>query len=178
MNTPITPPAAYTEFLKALTPVFNSPSSAGMNFPRYPFDRPANSPTSQPASAMSSSFTMSEPQTAASATSSFPPPTPTSATTASTARGPSSLHRLRIPQSMRFSPTIESPESATTIGSPFSPSDWKDWKVKYLESTRSKGNHVSVRHVVTHTVTFKRTKLDDPPKGKRRKRDSDESKEK
>lgn len=176
MNTPITPPAAYTEFLKALTPVFNSPASAGMNFPRYPFDRPANSPTSQPASAISSSFPMSEPPTSAST--SFPPPTPASATSASTTRGPSNLRRLRIPQSLRFSPTAESPESATTVQSPFSPSDWKDWKVKYLESTRSNGKHVSVRHVVTHTVTFKRTKLDDPPKGKRRKGNDDSSKEK
>lgn len=175
MPTPITPPAAYTEFLKALTPVFNSPVSAGMAFPRFPVDRPAYSPTSQPASAVSGSFTIGEAPRSASAAS-LPPPTPTSATTA---RGPGSLRRLRIPQSLRFSPTTESPQSATTIRSPFSPSDWKDWKVRYLESTRStNGKPVSVRQVVTRTVTFKRTQLEDPPKGKRRKWSKESSKEK
>lgn len=179
MATPITPPAAYTEFLKTLTPVFNSPVSAGVSFPQFPTDRPAHSPTSQPASAVSGSFTISEPPLRSAPAASLPQPTPTSAaTTTTTTREPVTLHRLRIPQSLR-SPAAESPQSATTIRSPFSPSDWKDWKIRYLESTRTtNGKTVSVRQVVTRTITFKRTKLDDPPKGKRKKRNDDSSKEK
>ena len=37
-STPITPPTAYTDFLKAYTPVFTSPASAGVTFPRFPLD--------------------------------------------------------------------------------------------------------------------------------------------
>lgn len=37
---------------------------------------------------------------------------------------------------------------------------------------------VSVRQVVTRTVTFKRTQLEDPPKGKRRKFNDDHDHEK
>ncbi|RMJ24723.1 hypothetical protein PHISP_04417 [Aspergillus sp. HF37] len=178
MSTPITPPTAYTEFLKALTPVFNSPVSASMSFPSFPLDRPANSPgpTSQPASALGGSFTFNEPGKSAPATS-LPPPTPNSAVGTArmgkTARG---LRRLHIPQ---FSPAAESPRSATTIRSPFSPSDWKDWKVRHLDTPRSaSGRPVSVRQVTTRTVTFKRTQLEDPPKGKkRRKRNEDPPKD-
>jgi hypothetical protein len=57
--------------------------------------------------------------------------------------------------------------SATTLRSPYSPADWK---LRYIETPRSAcGNPVSVKQVVTRTVTYKRTPLDPPPKGKRRK---------
>lgn len=55
--------------------------------------------------------------------------------------------------------------------SPFSPADWYvEGKARYFEPPRS-GCHrpVSVRQVVTRTVTYTRTPLDPAPKGKRRK---------
>ncbi|KAF7131201.1 hypothetical protein CNMCM5793_004251 [Aspergillus hiratsukae] len=164
ISTPITPPAAYTEFLKAFTPVFSSPTSAGVSFPKFPFDRPAHSPTSQPTSAVSGSFVFNDP--VRSATASLPPPTPFTAPASQPRKDPTSLRRLRIPQTLKYSPTTESPQSATTIRSPFSP---LDWKLRYFDAPRSASGRVSVRHVVTRTVTYKRTQLEAPPKGKRRK---------
>ncbi|KAJ5960067.1 uncharacterized protein N7479_007217 [Penicillium vulpinum] len=169
-STPITPPIAYTEFLKALTPVFTGPMSAGINFPKYITEKPstATSPTSQPASAFSgSSFSDS----VRSPTVSLPPPTPNSA---APSRRSFLGRRLRI-QPSKFSPSADSPRSATpwsatpmsatTLRSPYSPSDWT---LRYYDSPRS-GKPVSVRQVVTRTVTYKRTQLEAPPKGKRRK---------
>lgn len=181
-STPITPPTAYTDFLKAYTPVFTSPASAGVTFPRYPLDSNSSSSnssnklapnsastssTSQPASAVSGSFIFNEP--IKSATAALPPPLPSAGATRPARKDPSSLRRLRIPpSSMAFSPSTDSPRSATTIRSPFSPSDWK---LRYLEPPRSatSGRPINVRQVVTRTVTYKRTQLEAPPKGKRRK---------
>ncbi|KAJ5789731.1 uncharacterized protein N7518_006742 [Penicillium psychrosexuale] len=170
-STPITPPAAYTDFLKALTPVFTGPMSASLGFPKYIGDNPstATSPTSQPASAISES-TFSD--SVRSPTVSLPPPTPNSA-----APSRKNFHgrRLRIQSSLKFSPNADSPRSAiprsatprsaTTLRSPFSPSDWT---LRYYDSPRS-AKPVSVKQVVTRTVTYKRTQLEAPPKGKRRK---------
>ncbi|PKY06412.1 hypothetical protein P168DRAFT_288358 [Aspergillus campestris IBT 28561] len=213
MSTPITPPAAYTEFLKAFTPIFSSPSSANVNFSRMSFDRPpAYSPTSQPASALpgvsfsscssASSAADQHPKSAKEAedaegerggrnmscNASLPPPTPFTAPPVPNyhhlqlpppgpvRRDPRSLRSLRIPPALRYSPTTPvsaadysfSPHSATMLRSPYSPADWK---LRYYEGPRSAttSSKVSVRHVVTHTVTYKRTQLDAPPKGKRRK---------
>lgn len=182
-STPITPPTAYTDFLKAYTPVFTSPASAGVTFPRYPLDSNSSSgnssnrlaptsactssSTSQPASAVSGSFTFNEP--IKSATAALPPPVPSAGTTRPARKDPSSLRRLRIPPSSAvFSPSTDSPRSATTIRSPYSPSDWK---LRYLDPPRSAttGKPINVRQVVTRTVTYKRTQLEAPPKGKRRK---------
>jgi hypothetical protein len=76
------------------------------------------------------------------------------------------LRRLCIPPTCIYSPVSDSPGSARTIHSPFTPSDWK-----VIETPRSAGGgkQVRVRHVVTRTVTYKRTQLDPPPRGKRRK---------
>ncbi|KGO71864.1 hypothetical protein PITC_025960 [Penicillium italicum] len=163
-STPITPPTAYTDFLKALTPVFTGPMSAGLSFPKYEKASTATSPTSQPASAFSGS-TFSD--SVRSPTVSLPPPTPNSA-----APSRRSFHgrRLRIQSSLKFSPSADSPRSATpwsatTLRSPFSPSDWT---LRYYDSPRS-AKPVSVKQVVTRTVTYKRTQLEAPPKGKRRK---------
>ncbi|OQD66484.1 hypothetical protein PENPOL_c004G06506 [Penicillium polonicum] len=181
LSTPITPPTAYTEFLKALTPVFTGPMSASLGFPQYLGDKASNatSPTSQPASAFSES-TFSD--SVRSPTVSLPPPTPNSA-----APSRRSFHgrRLRIQSSLKFSPSADSPrsatprsatpwsaapKSATTLRSPFSPSDWT---LRYYDSPRSakpvSTKPVSVKQVVTRTVTYKRTQLEAPPKGKRRK---------
>lgn len=167
LSTPITPPTAYTDFLKALTPVFTSPASAGVSFPKYPSEKlsekPSDSPTSQPASALSGSFVFSD--TGRSPTVSLPPPTPASA--APSRRNFPVPRRLCIPPSLKYSPTTDSPKSATTLRSPFSPSDWK---LRYYDPPRSaSGKPVSVKQVVTRTVTYKRTQLEAPPKGKRRK---------
>ncbi|KAK1144268.1 hypothetical protein N8T08_005681 [Aspergillus melleus] len=196
--TPITPPAAYTEFLKAFTPIFSPDSARGENG-RFRFDKPfersnphpnaavthyinglnpggintsnpTSAPTSQPGSAVSTSFNSNDPPR--SATASLPPPTPYGAPF--TRRDPRNLRSLRIPSGPippRYSPTsmtmsAESPRSATMLRSPYSPSDWK---ARYYEGPRSANSRVSVRHVITHTVTYKRTQLEDPPKGKRRK---------
>ncbi|BDD64077.1 hypothetical protein MPDQ_000503 [Monascus purpureus] len=63
-SAPITPPAAYTEFLRALTPVFSSPPSAGASVASLKFE---------PSSAAGRSWTLNTPS---STTSSLPPPTP------------------------------------------------------------------------------------------------------
>jgi hypothetical protein len=168
-STPITPPQAYTEFLKALTPIFTSPVSAGAEFPRFKFEKRRPSPISVPSSTTSTNFSTRGSLSArdspkvTSATLAPPSPTPSP----QSARLPTTLRRLRIPQSCMYSPMTDSPGSARTIRSPFSPSDWK---IRYIESPRSAGGKsVSVRQVVTQTVTYKRTPLDPPPKGKRRK---------
>ncbi|PYI15418.1 hypothetical protein BO86DRAFT_385884 [Aspergillus japonicus CBS 114.51] len=164
LSTPITPPAAYTEFLKALTPIF-SPADGNGATTRFVWDKATKTPTSQPASAVSGSFNFSD-ATTRPATASLPPPTPYG-TVPPTRRDMMNLRRLRIPPAMRYSPTLETPRSANSILSPYSPSDWK---LRYWEGPRSAtASRVSVRHVVTHTVTYKRTQLEDPPKGKRRK---------
>ncbi|KAL4923854.1 uncharacterized protein BDV17DRAFT_285091 [Aspergillus undulatus] len=188
-DTPITPPAAYTEFLKAFTPIFSSPDNAdGVDFSKVRFDRHNfQSARSQPSSAVSGAFSFNEP--ARSATTSLPPPTPLAPPPAR--RELSNLRRLRIPPALRHSPTSAEPlrsaglrsagpRSATIARTPYSPIDWR---MRYLDPPRSanprSSNHkMSVKHVITHTITYKTTELDEPPKGKRRKRshDSDESK--
>ncbi|KAH8700281.1 hypothetical protein BGW36DRAFT_126130 [Talaromyces proteolyticus] len=167
--TPISPPLAYTEFLKALTPVFNSPMSPAMSFPKFPIEK-SRTPTSQPSTASSASFPSSD--FIKSAT--ISPQSPMSAKSFSGRR------RLRISTAKvcgkTFSPTTPATDSplsalsalsATSMCSPFSPSDWK---LHYSDVSRnSTGKPVSVRQVVTRTVTYKRTPLDPPPRGKRRK---------
>ncbi|BCR83285.1 uncharacterized protein ACHE_10687S [Aspergillus chevalieri] len=206
--TPITPPTAYTEFLKALTPVFTSPVSAGTSFPRFQFDKPAgpagqgpaqgptsaptptSTTTSQPASAVSGTFGFHEREPPVKSAT-LPPP-PATATGTGPYSGPGgirkhqSLRRLRIPPSMHLSPITtaasDAPRSATTLRSPFSPGDWK---LRYMEprsattttSTGGGGRSVSVRQVVTRTVTYKRMQLEAPPKGKGKRRRYHEGKD-
>ncbi|KAJ5580457.1 hypothetical protein VI817_009867 [Penicillium citrinum] len=156
----ITPPDSYKKFLEALTPVF-SPVSAGAEYKKFNFEKRRPSPISVPSSASSDG-----PKT----TSAIPPPSPATSKASpspQSARLPTSLRRLRIPQTRVYSPMSDSPGSARTILSPYTPSDWK---IRYIETPRSAGGKsVSVRQVVTRTVTYKRTHLEPPPKGKRRK---------
>lgn len=171
--TPITPPLAYTEFLKALTPAF-SPASASTEFPRFTFEKRRPSPISIPSSATSTPLSAGPKTTSAA----IPPPSPAvapspAAASPQSAKLPTTLRRLRIPPSCVWSPVSDSPQSARTARSPFSPSDWK---VRYIETPRSAGEKsVSVRQVVTRTVTYKRTPLDPPPKGKAKRRKTSES---
>ncbi|KAJ9401976.1 hypothetical protein DTO282F9_1266 [Paecilomyces variotii] len=163
-STPITPPLAYTEFLKALTPVFTSPRSPSVSFSKLVPEKPVTSSTSQPSSATSTSFPAKETIKSAS---SLPPPCPFPQAQPASKRA--TLRRLRIPGSVACSPVTETPRSTTSLRSPFSPSEWK---LRYFETpTSAGGKPVSVRQVVTRTMTLKRTPLEPPPKGKRRKTD-------
>ncbi|KAL8843511.1 MAG: hypothetical protein Q9170_000015 [Blastenia crenularia] len=165
LTTPITPPQAYTEFLKALSPAVSSPGTA--RSPCFSFSG-KSTPSTQPSSAGSSCLSCAYD---AQKTSSAPmvPPSPYMRPPSS-ARTPTALRRLRIPQSPAGSPATDSPRSAS-MRSPFSYTDWyADGKSRHFEPPRT-GCHrpVSVRQVVTRTVTYTRTPLDPAPKGKRRK---------
>ncbi|CRG90162.1 hypothetical protein PISL3812_07204 [Talaromyces islandicus] len=164
MSTPITPPLAYTEFLKAMTPVFTSPVSPGVSFPRYPIEK-ANTPTSQPASATFPSFPKGE---SAVKSATFPPKYLHAPHSAKPSTGRRRMKVSPIKTSFKgASTTTKSPRSASALRSPYSQSEWK---LQYVETPVSAcGKSVSVKQVVTRTVTYKRTPLEQPPKGKRRK---------
>ncbi|KAL8636550.1 MAG: hypothetical protein Q9228_006061 [Teloschistes exilis] len=169
LKTPITPPQAYTEFLKALSPAISSPGTArSASFSSSGKSTPSTQPSSAGSSCLSCTY---EPHKTTTTSSSAPmiPPSPYMRPPNS-ARTPTALRRLRIPQSPVCSPATDSPKSAATR-SPFSPADWYfEGKTRYYEPPRT-GSHrpVSVRQVVTRTVTYTRTPLDPAPKGKRRK---------
>ncbi|KAL5121837.1 hypothetical protein ACEQ8H_000052 [Pleosporales sp. CAS-2024a] len=197
LKTPITPPTAYLEFLKSLSPVLTSPMSTGTSS-RFVFEgsRPpsvtsAASSTSftstsapadkdSPATSRSSSCTRcdparDEPPMSAPPTKlqmvSIPPPSPF--VRPQSARTP----RLYIPPSPSSPAGVRSPASAKSIHSPFSAISPKTWDPEKKKTGRSR--RVSVRQVVTRTVTYHTTPVDakapgfpqiDPaPRGKRRK---------
>ncbi|KAJ4983105.1 hypothetical protein SVAN01_11404 [Stagonosporopsis vannaccii] len=204
LKTPITPPAAYLDFLKTLSPAFMSPMSTGTST-KFVFE---GRPTSITSSASSGSFTstsgpadkdspatsrssscsrsgtkdevkdevpMSAPPTKIrTQTITIPPPSPF--TRPQSARTP----RLYIPQSP-FSPAaVRSPNSSDSANnsaiSPFPTASPKVWEA---EAKPGRSRRVSVREVVTRTVTYSSTPVDkkapnfpqiDPaPRGKRRK---------
>ncbi|CAI6341700.1 unnamed protein product [Periconia digitata] len=202
LKTPITPPTAYLDFLKTMSPVVMSPMSAGPS-PKFIFE--ANRPTSHASmtsAASSTSFTSTSgpaDKTAASTPASsrsnsccncdtvkqeppktaplmkdtvvtIPPPSPF--TRPQSARTP----RLYIPQSPYSPATVRSPASANSINSPYSAVSPKTWD---LDKKTGRTRRVSVREVVTRTVTYSSTPVDtkapsfpqiDPaPRGKRRK---------
>ena len=172
LKTPITPPTAYTEFLRALSPAVSTPSTG-----RSPvFDRVSgkSTPLTQPSSAASCMCSNHDSFKTQSAP--IIPPSPYMRPPSS-ARTPTGLKRLRIPQSPAWSPCTDSPKScsrSSTLRSPFSPADWVlDGKTRYFDAPRS-GTHrtVSVRQVVTKTITYTKspiTPLDPAPKGKKRR---------
>ncbi|KNG49223.1 dipeptidase 1 precursor [Stemphylium lycopersici] len=203
LKTPITPPTAYLEFLKNLSPVLSSPMSTGTSS-KFVFGD--SRPTSVTSSASSASFTSTSapaekdsPATSRSSSCSgcdtskeeakdpkeppmsapptklqtvtIPPPSPF--TRPHSARTP----RLYIPQSPYSPAAVRSPASAKSIQSPFSAvSSPKTWDA---DKKNGRSRRVSVREVVTRTVTYSRTPVDakapqfpqiDPaPRGKRRK---------
>ncbi|CAG7925393.1 unnamed protein product [Penicillium olsonii] len=162
LKTPVEVPPAYKAFLDTLSQKFEKSGTS-------------NSPTSQPASALSGSFIFSDSLRSPdsvdlrSPTVSLPPATPASAAPYRKRFPPPC--RLRTQHLSILSPGVDSPRSATPrsatiLRSPFSP----DWKLRYYEAPHSAtGKPVSVREIVTRTVTYKRTQLEAPPKGKRRK---------
>ncbi|CAG8980917.1 hypothetical protein HYALB_00003776 [Hymenoscyphus albidus] len=168
IKTPITPPSAYTDFLKSMnSPALDSKSSGRST--------PSSTPTSAPSTGTSDHSdcscnceTHKSPTSTTSNNFVFPSSAP------STGR----LGRLRIPPSPAYS-TVESPRSAASnVRSPFSarsarsPYDW-DLKTKgrYFDVKSPKTCRSSVRQVreiVTRTVTYT-PRMSPAPKGKRRK---------
>ena len=179
LKTPITPPIAYTEFLKALTPVLISPRQTPA-LPRTSSSESApgrETPTSGHSTA--SNFSFSRQDTHKTIGAPAPPPS-LHVRSNSSARTPTSLRRLTIPQSPAGSPHSAATMSTTGLTSamarsPFSPADWNldSTGRRYFEQPRSATvRPVSVRSVVTRTVIYKRTPpLDPAPKGKKRKLD-------
>ncbi|CAF9905582.1 MAG: hypothetical protein ALECFALPRED_001036 [Alectoria fallacina] len=172
IKTPITPPQAYTEFLRTLSPAVSTPSTG-----RSPlFDRLSgkSTPITQPSSA--NSCLCSSHDTSKTYSAPMAPPSPFMRPLNS-ARTPTLLRKLRIPQSPAWSPTTDSPKSSALSSahrSPFSPADWAiDGKSRCFEGPRSCTHKpVSVRQVITKTVTYTRTPitpLDPAPKGKKRR---------
>jgi hypothetical protein len=158
MKTPITPPVAYTDFLRALS----SPGGVPLVKPST-----TSNPSTQPSTASTCSCSCENHQSPASAY----PPTPYTFPLAATSR------KLRIPASPACSPGSDSPTSAQLMQSPFSlrsPHEWdSENKIKPLDLPRS-GDRVCVRQVVTRTVTYTtrscpQMNLAPAPKGKRRR---------
>ena len=204
MKTPITPPSAYTDFLKALSPAVSTPCTATSAHSSFSFtfsDRSGHlTPVSQPLSAHLS-FTyrkddLKRPEITSAKSAPLVPPTPfvrpSLARSSSTSSKTAKLRKLRIPQSP-YSACSESigssaPSSASTPGSvsspksatprsalprsPFSPTNWViEGKTKYFHDPPLSGRprSMSVKQVVTRTVTYTRTPLEPAPRGKRRK---------
>ncbi|KIW50649.1 hypothetical protein PV05_09439 [Exophiala xenobiotica] len=171
-GTPITPPVAYTDFLKALTPVLASPPTTGA-LQRSLSDESTSTRHSMISNASTSSSTSSSRSESHKSSSGSFPPTPNAR------RTPTALRRLRIPHSPAFSPSTCGPSPRTAFSgmstgsmvySPYSPADWNTDK-RYFDAPRSAcSKPVSVRSVMTRTVTYKRSPpLDPAPKGKKRK---------
>jgi hypothetical protein len=167
IKTPITPPTAYTDFLKTMASPVPGDKSSGRT-----------TPTSAPSTGSSEHSDCScNCEGHKSPTSAIAPPTPF--TYPSSAPSTGRLGRLRIPQSPAFSP-IDSPMSATAtsaIRSPFSarstrsPFDWNfQSKGRYfdIKSPKTRSSVRQVREIVTRTVTYT-PRMSPAPKGKRRK---------
>lgn len=174
LKTPITPPVAYTDFLKALTPILASPPTSALHRSLSDESSATRESISSIPSTASSLSAKSENHRASF---SSIPPTPNSRKASIT-----TLKRLRIPHSPAFSPSTCGPSprtgmtSAGMVFSPYSPADWgfDNAALKFLDTPRSAcSKPVSVRSVVTRTVTYKRSPpLEPAPKGKKRKLDT------
>jgi len=207
LKTPITPPSAYLDFLKNMSPAMLSPAPTGTSA-RFSFheknidkasdisaEKPSISPpTSEPTLSRNTSYdsttsaqststdqsTASFSSSASTATRTMPespritiPPSPFAKPAPRSARTP---RRLHIPQSP-FSPVLG---SAQSIPSPYAstPLSAAPWSATFSPTNadpeiNGKPGRVSVRQVVTRTVTYCRTPLEPAPKGKRRKIEAD-----
>ncbi|QIX00051.1 hypothetical protein AMS68_005568 [Peltaster fructicola] len=198
MKTPLTPPSAYLDFLKNIPPALMSPmptsTSSRFNFNEKssntlePALSTGSTPATQPALSRNTSYSSEASTTSSSTTVSEQSITTTTTTQTNNKKnrpespriivppspfvkpGPRSARtprRLQIPQSpyspaMNTANSAQSPLSATPWSASFSPRD-ADPEVN------GKPGRVSVRHVVTRTVTYCRTPLEPAPRGKRRK---------
>ncbi|KAK5990480.1 hypothetical protein PT974_08748 [Cladobotryum mycophilum] len=182
INTPISPPLAYTDFLSkaisvnspALASGETTPDSAPTSAASDKSDRSSTSGSPSPTSSASSSKVSSPASASAIPPSPFAaPPLPMSAPPT----GANCFPSLKLPPSPAIS-YLDSPMSARLIGSPFSarsihsPFDWEvALKTRLAEQKKQKSSRTSVRHireVVTRTVTYT-PKIEAAPRGKRRK---------
>jgi len=163
IKTPITPPTAYTDFLKLASPITAD---------RIPTPTSAPSETSSESSNCSCNCENHRSPTSTMLPSPFAYPLSAPAT------GRSGPGRIRIPPSPAHSASnsplsatsasVRSPFSATTARSPF---DWDlSSKGRYfdIKSPRTSRGIRHVREVVTRTVTYT-PRMSPAPKGKRRK---------
>ncbi|ORY62321.1 uncharacterized protein BCR38DRAFT_410749 [Pseudomassariella vexata] len=174
-KTPISPPVAYMDFLKAMS----------VASPVVPEKRSGSSSEDEDAAQDSMPSTASSERTDCSCKcgnhnsplTGIPPSPFPSLPMSAPPTGATSFPSLRIPPSPAVS-TLESPMSATAR-SPFSarsvrsPFDWEAaLKARYAQdskATKSSGRSVRhIREVVTRTVTYT-PRMDPAPKGKRRK---------
>jgi len=169
IKTPITPPTAYTDFLKSMaSPAVSEKSASGDSTPTS-----APSETSSEHSNCSCHCDLHKSPTSTTTTTTLPSPFKHPASAPASAR----LGRLRIPPSPAYSAT-DSPLSATsTIRSPFSARSPYEWEVgakgRYFDIKSPKSARSGIRHVreiVTRTVTYT-PRMSAAPKGKRRKLD-------
>ncbi|KAF2752793.1 hypothetical protein EJ05DRAFT_238004 [Pseudovirgaria hyperparasitica] len=191
LKTPITPPTAYMDFLKALSPVLMSPLATGAStkftFPERSVSAStmssfgSNGPTSAPMTAKetpSSPVTISSPASRASSccdsSASKPAAKPEEKEKTTTVSLPPaaplnpplsarSLCRLQIPQSP-YSPVgpIRSPMSARSVHSPYNAAmSPREFDDKSKSSGTSRA--VVVRQVTTRTITYSRTPVDTAP---------------
>ena len=187
LRTPITPPTAYTDFLKALSPAVSTPMTSTSTRSSFSFSDKSGklTPITQPNSACSCSC---EPRKFTATSAPLIPPSPfvrPAPSRTPSGRTPTSLRRLRIPDSPYSSASASprsaasksaTPKSATpkssTLRSPYSPTSWYiDGKTRCIIEPPMSGRPrpVSVKQVVTRTVTYTRTALEPAPKGKRRR---------
>ena len=197
-KTPITPPSAYTDFLKALSPAVSTPCTATSMKSSFSFsDKNGHlTPITQPSSAASFQSCDSEatskkrPDLTSTQSAPLVPPTPfvrptLSRSSSTSSKTPATLRKLRIPSSP-YSSISASPRSAISksatprsatprsaiLRSPYSPTSWAiEGKTRYFPDPPKSGcpRPVSVKQVVTRTVTYTRTPLEPAPRGKRRR---------
>lgn len=166
IKTPITPPTAYTDFLRSVvaSPVVSDKAASGDSTPT---SVPSETSSEHSNCSCNRDVHKSTPSTA------LPSPFKHPASAPSSAR----LARLRIPSSPAYSAT-DSPLSATsTLRSPFSARSPYEWDVgakgRYFDIKSPKSARSGIRHVreiVTRTVTYT-PRMSAAPKGKRRKLD-------
>ena len=177
-KTPLTPPTAYTDFLKAFSPALSTPSTGRSPlFDKAPYSSGLTTPITQPTSAASC---MSPLRTSCASAPMMPrSPYMRPPNSARSYRGPlSSRPKLYIPQSPLWSPVADSPKSCA-LHVNMSPADWSavDAKRRWCESPKSatvstENNSVCVKQVIKRTITVTKTPvtpLDPAPKGKKRR---------
>ncbi|KXJ95879.1 hypothetical protein Micbo1qcDRAFT_29489 [Microdochium bolleyi] len=172
-TTPITPPIAYMDFLKAMSPIAPEIKRTATNSSSEDDSAHDSMPSTASSERTDCSCKCGEHGTSSSPTSAAPSRYPTVPMSAPPT-GATSFPSLQVPQSPAVSavdsPTVRSPFSARSVRSPF---DWEAaLKARYSTDCRaSKPSTKSVRHireVVTRTVTYT-PRMNPAPKGKRRR---------
>ncbi|KAI4736413.1 hypothetical protein E4T50_13075 [Aureobasidium sp. EXF-12298] len=191
IKTPVTPPVAYLDFLKSMSTGLASPLTTGTSS-KFHFGDKVHSEAIEETDEKTPDATPEAVQPALSRTNSTS--SESSVTTISETKRkvkpqsprviipPSPFAKPRsakLPRSIQVPPSptspanLRSPMSARTHHEPHSASalSGKPWSAEYspTEAESSTTSKMSVRQVVTRTVTYSRTPLDPAPKGKRRK---------